>query len=154
MTLPTGVKVTVLKQQGRFSRIRIAQGTDEARGEFFFLVSVQAGATDLYLPLSIASGKKPAGIVYEIEGTGDAALERAEISVQGKNVTQLLVGTITYATIPAGSSGIFRIVVHMRGEIGKEYRVILRRIHYKSDPTVVRYQKLEEPVVGKLVKFK
>ena len=74
----------VLKRQARFRRVRVAGAPDEGIGEFFFLIALSAHDADLYVPLSAASGKKPAGFVYEIEGTAAGAIGTTEVSAKGE----------------------------------------------------------------------
>jgi hypothetical protein len=63
------IKVKDLKQSAR--RIPDPEKPDSVHGKFWFTIDITASAKDIYVPLSIASGKKPAGFMYQIEGTSD-----------------------------------------------------------------------------------
>ncbi len=55
------ISVVVKKKQGRFERVRKKESADVALGHFFFMIDVVTKEKDIFVPLSIASGKKPAG---------------------------------------------------------------------------------------------
>lgn len=148
------IKVHVRKRQARFKRIRVPQGPDVGVGEFFLLVEVTAVKETVYIPTSIASGKKPTGFVYQIEGTAEGTIVTTNISCNGAGVTQVTLGTILYCKIPAGKTAIFRVLVSMRGGAGKEYKVVINRIHYKHTPSDARYQKFTEEINSSILKFR
>lgn len=148
------LEVRVQKSQGRHKRIRDPQGPDSGIGEFFLLVDVTAQEKTAYIPISIASGKKPTGFVYQIEGTAPGAISTTDISCSGTGVTQITSGTILYAKIPKGKTATFRVLVEMRGKAGKEYTILIERINYKFDPGDARYQKFEEEIRSKTLVFK
>lgn len=147
------LKVQVQKKQARFKRVRESKGPDSGIGEFFLLLQVTALKNDVYIPLSIASGKKPTGFVYQIEGTKEGTISTTSISCTGAGVTQITLGTILYCKIPAGKTAIFRILIEMRGKAGSEYSVTITRIHYKHDPSVARYEKFSETISGQRLRF-
>ncbi len=148
------IEIRVQKRQARFKRIRNPQGPDMGVGEFFLLVEITAVQVAVYIPLSVASGKKPAGFVYQIEGTGEGAIATTDISCKGDKITQLLLGTIRYAKIPPGETATFRLLVDIKGKIGKEYTIVINRIHYKHDPSDARYQKFLEEINTPTLKFR
>lgn len=148
------LEVRVQKSQGRYKRIRDPKGPDSGIGEFFLLMDIAAQEKTAYIPISIASGKKPTGFVYQIEGTAPGAISTTDISCTGRGVTQIISGTILYAKIPKGKTATFRILVEMRGKAGKEYTILFERIHYKFDPSDARYQKFEEEIRSKTLVFK
>lgn len=150
--LPVGISVRVGKSQARFKRIR-GPGPDAGIGEFFFLIDITALEEAVYVPLSIASGKKPTGFVYQIEGTAKGEIMTTDISVGGTGVTQVTLGTILYAKVPKGKTAIFRILVEMRGRAGGTYGVVVNRIHYKATPSDARYMKFSEELRSKSIKF-
>ena len=147
------IRVRLLKTQARFARIRNPEGRDSGVGEFLLLVEVAAQHEALFVPLSIASGKKPTGFVYHIEGTGQGALSTATISCTGQGVTQITLGTIVYTKIPAGKAATFRILVTMQGFVNESYGIVINKIHYKSDPSDARYQKCLNQIPSKVIRF-
>jgi hypothetical protein len=148
------LKVRIQKSQARFKRVRDPEGPDAGIGEFFLLVDITALREAVYIPISIASGKKPTGFVYQIEGTGAGSLSTADISCRGAQVTQVTWGTILYAKIPSGKTATFRVLVEMKGKIGKAYTVAINRINYRFDPSDARYQKYEQEVRSKTLTFR
>lgn len=154
-SLSNDLKVKIKKSQARFKRVRDPEGPDFGTGEFFLLIDVTAIEGVVYIPISIASGKKPTGFVYQIEGTAPSEISTTDIDVGGVGVTQLTSGTIRYAKIPEGKTGTFRIlIIRMRGKIGKEYAIILEKINYKRNPNAVRYEKLSVGIRSRTREFK
>lgn len=149
----SAIRVKVRKKQARFKRVREPKGPDTGIGEFFILLDITATKESAYVPLSIASGKKPTGFVYQIEGSKEGAIATTDISCSGAGITQVILGTIRYAKIPAGKTATFRIQIDMKGKVGSEYGVALTRIHYKLDPSDARYQKYEGTIAGKPLRF-
>lgn len=147
------ITVKVQKKQARFKRIREVSGPDVGAGEFFLLIEVTAGKEAVYVPLSIASGKKPTGFVYQIEGSKEGALVTTDLSCSGASITKVTLGTLLYAKIPAAKTATFRILIEIRGKIGGEYGVVINRMHYKFDPSDARYQKFESEIPSKFLKF-
>lgn len=150
----TPLQVVVQKSQARFKKIRDPEVRNTGLGEFFLLIDISALGKDLYIPLSIASGKKPAGFVYQIEGTSAASLSTTDISCSGKGVTQITLGTILYSRIPAGKTATFRILIEIRGTTGEAYRIVINRINYKFAPTDARYEKFLDELSTKTLKAK
>ena len=147
-----GIQVKVQKKEARFKRIRVP-GPDAGIGEFFLLIDITAAGGDVYIPISIASGKKPTGFVYQIEGTKEGTISTTSISCKGVGVTQITLGTILYCKIPAGKTASFRILIEMKGKVGSEYGVAINRINYKRDPSDARYKQFLELLPGKYLKF-
>lgn len=148
------LKVRVGKSQGRFKRVRNADAPDFGIGEFFLLVDVTALDKTVYLPISIASGKKTTGFVYQIEGTATGTLVTTDISCKGAGITQVTLGTILYAKITKGATATFRILVEIKGKVGKEYRIVLSRIHYKYNTSDARYERYLNEVSSRTLKFR
>jgi hypothetical protein len=148
----TSLVVRLEKKQERFKRIRLP-GPDQGVGEFFLLLTITALKEDVYIPLSIASGKKPTGFVYQIEGTGQGTISTTDISASGDGVTQITLGTLLYAKIPRGKTATFRILVEMKGIAGKSYAVVINQISYKHAPTDARYQKFLTDIRTDTLKF-
>lgn len=146
------VRVRSIKESAR--KIPVPEKPDPVLGKFWFDVDVSAGPRDVYVPLSVASGKKPTGFVYQIEGTTEGTISTTDISCEGDGITQVTLGTLLYAKIPALMTASFRIRIEMRGRLGKSYRVVLRQINFKLDPGDARYQKLPQDISGKMLKFR
>ena len=148
------LSVSIEKTQKHFKRVRDPEGPDIGTGEFLFYVHVTAVAETVYIPISIASGKKPTGFVYQIEGTAKGAIATTDITCKGVGVTQITLGTIVYAKIPSGMTAIFRIHVAIRGQVGKEYHIAINRIHFKRDIQDVRYEKFLKEISTSSLKFR
>jgi hypothetical protein len=146
-------KIRVKKSQARFKRVRNPDGPDVGIGTFFLLLDITAAET-IYIPTSIASGKKPTGFVYQIEGTGEGDISTTNISCKGAGVTQVTLGTIVYTKVPKGTTATFRILIEMKGAVGKAYRIVIHRINYKHNAADARYQKFETDIATNMVKFR
>lgn len=144
----------VQKKQASFKRTRVKDGPDVVAGSFFLLIDVSATNETLFIPISIASGKKPTGFVYQIEGTGEATISTTDISCKGDKLSQVRLGTLVYAKIPVGTTGTFRIIIEMRGKVGKSYKIMIAKINYKHDPSDARYQVLQKDISTNYLKFK
>jgi hypothetical protein len=141
------------KNQARFERKKTKDEPDVGVGHYFMALDMTAKKQVVFVPLSIASGKKPAGFSYQIEGTGESAIARADVFVRGDEVTQVTIGTIVYAKIPVGSTATFRLQATMRGKIGKTYRLIIYRINYKLAVTDARYRQYQKEIHSDSLKF-
>jgi hypothetical protein len=148
------IYVSVKEANAQFKRIRVVGGEDIGRGEFFMHLDVTALKEDVYIPLSLASGKKPTGFVYQIEGTAQGSIATSEVSCKGDGITKVVLGTLVYAKIPKGSIANFRIAIDMRGVLGREYKVGISRINYKLNPDDARYKKFDALIETKMLKFK
>lgn len=151
--LEKDILVDVKDTEENFRRTRIPDGPDRVIGNFIFIIDITALGKDLYVPLSIASGKKPTGFVYQIEGTAQSSILKTDISCRGDNITQVTLGTIVYCKIPASMTATFRIRVETRGQVGKLYKIAIRQIRYKLNPLDIRYQILLENLQTKMLKF-
>ncbi len=147
------MRISIQKSQARFKRIRNPHGPDEGVGEFFMLVHITATSREIYIPTSIASGKKPTGFVYQIEGTAKGSISTTHISCGGEGITQVTLGTIVYTKIPQGMTAEFRILIEMRGQMEKEYKIGINRIQYKYTPSDARYQKYVTDLSSKNLRF-
>ena len=145
--------VDVRDTKESFRRTRVPDGPDPIVGKFSFVIDIAAVAGDVYLPVSIASGKKPTGFVYQIEGTVRGFISTTDISCTGEGITQITLGTIVYCKIPKGMTATFRIRVEMKGQVGKSYRIVIRQIQYKRDPGDARYQRSPQDIRTKMLKF-
>jgi hypothetical protein len=147
------ITVKVQKSQSRFKRIKNPGEKDTGQGDFFLLLDITATNEAVYIPLSIASGKKIVGFIYHIEGTGEGTIYTTDISCSGDGVTKITLGTLLYAKIPAGHTASFRLSIKIMGKTSKEYRVAINQISYKLDPSDARYKKLDTDISTKSVKF-
>ena len=148
------IDVKIQKSQGRFVRVKKEKENDHGIGHYFLLIQVHAKSTDVYMPVSIASGKKSTGFVYMIEGTAEGNIVKTDISVRGEGLTQITSGTLKYAKIPKGKKAEFRIQIEMRGKIGKSYTIVIDRIHYKLAPSDARYKRADKTLRSRTVEFK
>jgi hypothetical protein len=146
--------IKIQKRNAYFKKIRNPDGPDTGIGTFLLVLDITATKEDIYIPLSIASGKKPTGFIYEIVGTEEGLISTTKISCDGDDISQITLGTILYCKIPATKTGTFRIIVETRGKIGGEYKVIINRTNYKRDASDARYEKFVGDLESKAVKFK
>lgn len=145
---------TIEKSQVRFKKVRDSEGGDTLLGEFFILLNILALQETVYVPISIASGKKPTGLVYHIEGTAEGKLSTTNISCRGEGVSSVTLGTLLYAKIPPTKTATLRILIEMRGKPGKEYKIVINRINYKLDASDARYKKFETSLGTETLKFR
>lgn len=134
------IDVKISLNQARFEKIKQKGLEDKAEGRFFIKIDITSKQGDVFIPVSIASGKKVAGFMYQIEGTAPGSLATANIRVRGDGVSQVTVGTLLYAKIPIGKTASFEIRASIRGKFGKIYKLIFTRLNYKLNLTEVRYQ--------------
>ncbi|HVU80022.1 MAG TPA: hypothetical protein VHD37_01520 [Candidatus Paceibacterota bacterium] len=143
---------TVQESQARLKRVHNPGGNDTGIGEFFIALDIIALQETVYVPISIASGKKPTGFVYQIEGTGEGSISTTDISCRGDGVSDITLGTLLYAKIPQGKTATFRISIQMKGNPSREYRILINRISYKLNPSDARYKKLDTALATKVLK--
>jgi len=136
-----------------FTRVRIEEGPDKGFGEFNFSIFITAKTETIYVPLSIASGIRTAGFMYQIEGTDAGAIKTASVEGRGNGITQVSIGTLLYAKIPAGTTAECRIDAHIKGRVGQTYKMVVTRINYKLNLSDVRYQQYLKPLETKTLKF-
>lgn len=134
------ISVKVKKKQARAERIRLDDAKDKVLAKFYIELDITAKQENVFIPLSIASGKKTAGFMYQIEGTAPGSIATANITVRGEGVTQVTVGTLLYAKIPAGKTATFQIHAVVRGFFSKAYKIVFTRLNYKLQLTDTRYQ--------------
>lgn len=147
------IVVKVQKSQSRFRRIKVPGEDDIGHGEFFLLLDITAAKETVYIPITVASGKKAVGFIYHIEGTAEGEIYTTDISCNGEGITKITLGTLLYAKIPALKTASFRIYIQMRGKTSKEYKIAINRINYKLDPSDARYKRLDMEIGTKSVKF-
>lgn len=147
------IEVRVKKNQGRFERIRKKGAEDKAVGKYYLEIAVTATESEVFIPVSIASGKKVAGLMYVIEGTGEGSLATASVKARGEGISHVTVGTLVYAKIPKGATALFQIQAMIRGKFGKQYRLIITRLNYKFSVTDARYQQYLQEISTEKVVF-
>lgn len=147
------VTVTLKKNQGRFKRIKQKGVEDKAEGNFYIEIAITAKQQDIFVPLSMASGKKVAGFMYQIEGTAAGTIASATVGVGGTGVSQVSVGTLRYAKIPKGATALFEIRSVIKGSFGKTYKLVFTRLNYKLALTDARYQQYLKALHSKEILF-
>jgi hypothetical protein len=147
------IEVKIVKNQARFERVKKKGVADRALGHFFLRIEILAEQRDVFVPLSIATGKKVAGMMYYIEGTDTATPEQSELTVRGEGVTQVTLGTLVFAKVPEGRRAIFEMRVTIAGSLAKTYRLIITRLNYKLALTDARYQQYRKEIRSAGVKF-
>jgi hypothetical protein len=134
------IDLKIKKNQARFEKIKVKGVEDKSFGKFYLELQIAAKQADVFIPISIASGKKTAGFMYQIEGTAEGSLANADVKVRGEGVSQVTVGTLLYAKIPAGKNASFEIRAAIRGKSGKAYKIVFTRLNYKLNLADARYQ--------------
>lgn len=147
------IDVKVKKNQARFKRIKKKGVEDKAEGNFYLEIDIAAKQGNVFIPVSIASGKKTAGFMYQIEGTSQGSLATAAIKVRGEGVSQVTLGTLLYAKIPAGKTASFKIQATTRGNFGKAYKIVITRLNYKLNLTDARYHQYLKEIQSESVNF-
>lgn len=149
----TYIAVKVVKKQGRFRRIKQKGVEDRAVGEYYLELAVTAKASEVFIPLSIASGKKVAGLMYQIEGTAEGSLATTELRVRGEGVSQVTLGTLRFVRVPAGKTASLQIQASVRGKFGKVYQVVFTRLNYKFRLDDARYHQYLKEIRSEQVTF-
>lgn len=147
------INVKVKKSQARFQRIKQKGVEDKALGKFYFEIEITAKQAEVFVPMSVASGKKTAGFMYQIEGTAAGSIVTTDVKVRGEGVSQVTVGTLLYVKIQTGKTASFQIQATIRGSFGKAYKIVFTRLNYKLNLTDARYQQYLKAIPSKSVKF-
>jgi hypothetical protein len=147
------IAVKVKKNQGRFRRIKKKGQEDKGEGEFYIEIDITAKQQDVFIPLSVASGKKVAGFMYQIEGTGPGSIVTTSIKVRGDKVSNVTLGTLLYAKIPTGKTATFRIQATIGGRFNEQYKIVFVRINYKLQLTEVQYHQYLKELHSETVSF-
>jgi hypothetical protein len=147
------IAVKITKNQARYERSHALGTPANGVGKFFMLVAVTAKKQEVLIPLSMASGKKTAGFMYIIEGTGESSIATTSVTPTGDEVSHITIGTLQFCKIPAGSTAVFRILVTSRGQAGKTYQFIISRLNYKLLLSEARYLQYLKPLPSKPLKF-
>jgi hypothetical protein len=123
-------------------------------GQFTLSLSITCLREVLYIPLSVASGKKPTGFIYQIEGTAEGSISSAKISCKGEEITQITLGTLRYVKISRGKRANFRMTFTIEGDYGKEYKIVVNQVNYKFDPGDARYKKFDVAIETAPLEFR
>ncbi len=147
------IEVKIKKDQAHFERVKTKDGDEKAAGNFLIVVEITAEKDTVFIPISISSGIKPTGFMYQIEGTAPGAISTASVICRGEGVTQVTLGTLLYAKIPLGKTAIFRIQTKIKGSFGKTYKIIINRINYKLKLPDARYTQYRKEIISDSVKL-
>lgn len=147
------IDVRLEKNQARFKRVKRKDEEDTAIGMYFIEIHITAKQDTVFIPLSIASGKKTAGFMYQIEGTAPGSIASADVKLRGDGVSQVTLGTLFFAKIPTGKTGVFQIHATTRGNFGKEYKLVFTRLNYKLRLTDQRYLQYLKEIHSESVRF-
>ncbi|MEK7462401.1 MAG: hypothetical protein AAB618_02400 [Patescibacteria group bacterium] len=147
------IAVKIQKNQARFQRIKQKGVEDKAVGKFYIEINITAKQQNVFVPISIASGKKTAGFMYQIEGTAQGSIATANVEIGGQGISQVTIGTLRYAKIPTGKTASFEIRAVIRGNFGRVYKIVFTRLNYKLNLTDVRYQQYLKEIQGESVTF-
>lgn len=147
------IDVKVITNQSRFELVKTKNEPDKAFGHFYLQLSLKAEQMPVFIPLSLASGKKTTGFMYQIEGTAEGLIANANVEAKGDGVTQITIGTILYAKIPAGKTATFTIKTTIKGQKAKTYKIIINRINYKLAINDARYKQYFKEIVSDSLKF-
>jgi hypothetical protein len=147
------IAVKIKKNQARFQRIKKKGEEDKAVGKFYIEIDITAKQKEVFIPVSVASGKKVAGFMYQIEGTAPGLIATTDIRARGEGVSQVTLGTLLYAKIPTGKTASFEIQATIRGKFGKRYKIVFTRLNYKLNLTDVRYLQYLKEIHSDSVSF-
>lgn len=147
------IEVKVKMNQARFQKVVKRGEEDKALGKFFLQLDITAKQQDVFFPLSVASGKKTVGFMYQIEGTAPASIVTANVEVQGSEVTRVKIGTLLFAKIPTHKTVTFRIQTVISGNFNKKYKLVFGRLNYKLNLTDTRYRQYLKAIHSDEVSF-
>ena len=147
------ITVMVVKNQGRVQKFADAEVGERLVGKFFIEIAITAKQQEIFVPLSVASGKKTAGFMYFIEGTASGQIDRTAIKVRGDGVSQITLGTLLFAKIPPDTTATFEIQATIRGAQGKRYKLVFGRLNYKLHLADARYLQYLKEVHTEMVRF-
>ena len=147
------IDVKTRKSQSHFRGKKPKNFDDTVVGYFYLKIDILSKQRDVYVPISVATGKKTAGFMYQIEGTSEASVASAEVKTRGEGLSQITVGTIHYARIRAGQTASFDIKVTIRGRYGKSYKLVFTRLNYKLETSDARYQQYLKEINSKEATF-
>ncbi len=148
------IKIAIEKSEAHFSRAYDKNRTDDfGIGKYALTLSVTALKEAVYIPVSIASGRKSTGLIYHIEGTA-GGVATVTISSKGEGIATVTSGSISYCKIPVGKTASFKILAQVTGALGKEYKIVVSRINYKLNPNDLRYRRFLTEIPTEALKFR
>lgn len=147
------IDVKVKKNQGRFRRIKKKDQEDKAVGIFFLEINITAKQQEVFVPVSVSSGKKTSGFMYQIEGTAPGSIVTTDIKVRGEGVSLVTLGTLLYTKIPTGKTATFKIQATIGGKFNKKYKIVFTRLNYKLHMTDARYRQYLKEIHSDTVLF-
>lgn len=148
------IQVSLLKTDAHFYTLQgKVQSDDVGIGKYNLYIDIVAGMDALYIPISIASGRKSAGFIYQIEGTAGGT-STATIKYKGDGITTVTSGAILYCKIPSGTTATFRIFAQVTGARRKAYKIVVSRINYKLNPNDLRYKRFLTEISTDVLKFR
>jgi len=147
------IDVKVRKNQGRVEKVRRQDADPTLLGKFYIEIEVTSKVAEVFVPLSIASGKKTAGFMYQIEGTAPGSIVSTDSRVRGEGVSQVSLGTLLFAKIPSGKTASFQIQATIRGQSSKKYKLVFTRLNYKLKLTDARYEQFLREIHSETITF-
>ncbi len=147
------ISVKVQKNQARFDRVKSQDNPDKAVGKFYVEIAIKAKKSDVLVPLTVSSSKKPTGFIYRIEGTSEGTLKSATVMSRGKGVSEVTIGTMHYAKVSPGQTCVFRLQIDIIGQLKNTYKIIISRINYKLTLNDSRYLQYLKEIVSESIKF-
>jgi hypothetical protein len=147
------IEVKLLSNHMHFTRVSVEDGPDKGFGQFSLSLGIAAKKEVIYIPLSVASGIKQAGFMYQIEGSTAGSIKTATVTCKGMSVSQVTLGTLLFAKIEAGTTATFAIEATVKGQVGQMYKIAITRINYKLNLTDTRYQQYLKAIESKNMKF-
>jgi hypothetical protein len=134
------ITVTETHDLTRMRKVPAPRGTLSVSGNYVLFLDVTADKETVFLPVSIASGRKSTGFIYYIEGAKIVG-SSADITVSGEGITMVASGTIPYCKIPVGKTARFKIFAEVDVQSTRQYRFVISRINYKLNPNDARYKR-------------
>ncbi len=151
------MSVRIVRRQSHFYKNKlpkVAEYAGKGLGTYFLLFEIVAGPDALYIPISIATGRKSAGFLYVIEGNGTGTPTALIQGKGGKEISTVTSGSIVYTKIPAGKTATFIMNAEIVGELDRSYKIILNTISYKTNPNDYRYKKFQSDLGTEMLMFR
>lgn len=136
----TFININVTQAEARINKMPRPRGSYAILGKYSIFIDVTAIKDTIYLPVSIGSGRKSTGFIYQMEGVA-AINSKATISYKGEGTTIVTSGSISYCKVPAGKTASFKIFAEIESAKPSGYRFVISRINYKFNPNDMRYKR-------------
>jgi len=148
------ISAHVQRTSESFNVLRDKYGNgDTGVGKYTLVLDITADKDTLYIPVSIATGRKSNGLIYQVEGS-ERATSTATVSCRGENAVIVTSGTLSYCKVPAFKTVSFRVFVTVTASLREEFTVAIGLINYKLNPSDVRYKKYVTDIRTKTLKFR